>query len=156
MLTLKHFLIEKRKNEPMNPKVPVYDYIKRHVEESRGENIYVSFTSLDKLGINPRFSFSNPIGIYFYEAKYVLDTVSPITKKMTDLPFAGEGSFVNVFTIKRNANIINLSNSSNTIRGITWPRPLTAREAVSYIEKMLNFIDSNNPNIVNQVNNFCL
>jgi hypothetical protein len=106
MKTLRQFLYEKRSNEPLNPKIPAYDYIKKHVEESRVPT-YVSLTSLEKLGINPRSTHRDtPIGVYFYESAYVIKTVSERSKNLDELPYVGNQPFVNVFTIKPSANVI--------------------------------------------------
>jgi hypothetical protein len=110
--TLRQFLYEKRSNEPLNPKIPAYDYIKKHVEESRVPT-YVSLTSLEKLGINPWSQHEvTPLGIYVYEARYVLANVSPTTKDLSELPYVGNQPFVNVFTLKPNANVINISSTN--------------------------------------------
>ena len=35
-------------------------------------NLFISMTSLDKLGINPRSRYSTPLGIYSYASDYVI------------------------------------------------------------------------------------
>jgi len=59
-----------------------------------GDNLYVSLTSIQKLGINPQSNFSTPIGIYSYPAEYAATT------GISKLPFAAAQPFIQVFSAK--------------------------------------------------------
>lgn len=105
----------------------LYDDIDETVAGTK--NLFVSFTSLDKLGINPRSTFNTPLGIYSYPAEYILDTVSD-NELMTALPYAGEKPWANVFSVnpqgiielvnmtkdQEQALYVNLRNYLKTIR----------------------------------------
>lgn len=96
---------EARRNSSLNPKISIYDALKQRVADSPNEadNLYVSFTAVDKLGINPQSIYNTPIGIYAYPATYVLQRGS---YSMTALPFAGNQPYGNIFSIRDDANII--------------------------------------------------
>ena len=48
-------------------------------------DIYISFTSLPKIGINPSYGYSNPIGVYAYPLQTVLEGKAPYAKDRTYL-----------------------------------------------------------------------
>lgn len=114
MLTFKEFIFEKRSNEDMNPKISTNQRINDYLESakplpgfSRTKNAFVSFTYLEKLGINPKSEFSTPLGIYAYSLDYVKKMVGDYDHPGDKLPFAGDHKFINLFSAK--GRIINLS-----------------------------------------------
>lgn len=96
---------EARRKSSLNPKISVYDALKQRAADSpnKANNLYVSFTAVDKLGINPQSTYDTPIGIYAYPATYVLRNGS---RTMADLPFAGNQPYGNIFSVRDDANII--------------------------------------------------
>ena len=81
-------------------------------------NTYVSFTSIDKLGINPKSKYDTPNGIYSYPVKYVMDSYQSLIDNEPDftpafidvVPFAGSAAFLNVFQV--NGNVIDLADTA--------------------------------------------
>jgi hypothetical protein len=142
-------LIEVRKNPEQNPKVSVNSYILDRLKTTNDSvggtpNLFVSFTSIDKLGINPTSQYKTPIGIYSYPADYVRTQVGPYNQ-MDRLPFAGNSEFANIFKVK--GNIIDLKNMADTeiIPYFTAISNLWAKEsgrpwkqAVDDIEELIN------------------
>ena len=116
MISFKTFITEARRNPHLNPKVPINFHISQHYENAgtirgtRVANSFVSFTNVDKLGINPGSLYSTPLGIYSYPSEYILDQVASIGA-MRNLPFAGDSPYVNVFSVS--GNIIDLSGMSD-------------------------------------------
>ena len=105
---------EARKNPERNPKAFVNDEVYRELDKviksndkvaGYNDNLFVSFTNVDKLGINPTSKYNTPIGIYAYPAAYVQSKVG--TRNMNHLPFAGESEYATIFKAK--GNIIDLS-----------------------------------------------
>ncbi len=105
-------IVEARKNPELNPKESVnkqlkdlYDATTDTIPGSNIKNLFVSFTDLDKLGINPTSKYNTPIGIYAYPAEYVLNKIGDIgsTEK---LPFAGDKPWVNIF--RATGNVVDL------------------------------------------------
>jgi hypothetical protein len=114
-------IIEARRNPEQNPKVSVNQYITQALASAQPlpntgfKNLFVSFTDLPKLGINPGSRYATPIGIYAYPAEYVIykTTQYPYIggssdMSMTALPFAGGKPWANIFRARSGANIINL------------------------------------------------
>ena len=105
---------EARKNPDLNPKVLLDDEIARRLSQTKDElpagvpNLYVSFTDLDKLGINPRSSFLHtPLGIYAHSAQLLVDEgIDPEDTAAADAKFA------NIF--KARGNIIDLSSVTDS------------------------------------------
>lgn len=76
------------------------DFAEDHIKEV--DLWFISFTSIDKLGINPNSSYRTPIGIYAYQLTYAIEH-----EFLTDLPFVGDAPFINLFKIKNDAMVLN-------------------------------------------------
>lgn len=108
------FLFDARKNSEQNPKVPVNQIVSDYLDQtlnkipgSKYRNLFVSFTTVPKLGINPGSTYNTPLGIYAYPADYVDKKVGN-KKPMWALPFAGDSPYLNIF--KSNGNVLTISN----------------------------------------------
>jgi hypothetical protein len=110
-------IAEARRRSDVNLTIPVNAWINNYFREveQKGDsagnsvvlNLFVSLTSIPKLGINPTSRYNTPIGIYAYPAEYVIQKVGrklPLNK----LPFAGDEPWVNIFRVSENSNVINL------------------------------------------------
>ena len=115
-------IIEARKNPEQNPKTSVNDVIYDELLKMKGDksgystiggvtNLFVSFTKIPKLGINPGSTYNTPNGIYAYPAEYVMKTVGT-DDPMNMLPFAGDQPWVNLFTVYN--DVINIKTVSKT------------------------------------------
>ena len=129
MQSFKQYLQEARKNPELNPKISVNQEIISHLDNAKKlsgtavKNSFVSFTQIDKLGINPSSKYDTPLGIYSYPAEYV-EKQTGKDKPMSTLPFAGSSPFANIFSVR--GNIVDLNNLSN-------------RDLQQYYEKLSNF-----------------
>lgn len=106
-------MLEARKNPDQNPKISINSIINNKLETTDDsiagvKNLFVSFTAVDKLGINPQshLAYDTPIGIYAYPASYVKKIVGS-DERMSKLPFAGSQRYVNTFSAT--GNIINVA-----------------------------------------------
>lgn len=81
------------------------------------DDLLVHFSNTEKVGINPKPSHNDPVGIYTFPKKYVL---SSDFKKNTH--FFGK-PYIHILKLKSNTNILNLSH-------------LTMREVDDMLEKM--------------------
>ena len=86
-------------------KIDIFKQFKSLPDEERNQ-LYVSFTEIDKLGINPLSTYDTPIGVYTYPLNYVLSHINTI-----ELPFAGDHD--NVWVIKPNQAVLSLVNYNN-------------------------------------------
>ena len=108
---MKKLTFEARKNPALNPKENVYqvltDKIKTITDTVGGTpNLFVSFTSVDKLGIYPASPYNTPLGIYCYPAEYTIGVISD-KNETHKLPYQGENEYANVF--KATGNVIEVS-----------------------------------------------
>lgn len=105
MYSFKLFLQEARRNPTQNPKISAYDYLVKYKDDS---NIYISFRSIDKIGINPRSSFNTPNGIYTYPLKQSWKEydVTPHIPMSSIFPFAGEYPYIYVVRSKNTKGFV--------------------------------------------------
>lgn len=98
-------LMEARKNPELNPKISAYEALKPYSED---ENYFISFTAIDKLGINPQSRYDTPLAIYTYPLKtiwkeYRVDSIKSVGKAV---PFAGNSPYVWLVKVKDNVNFV--------------------------------------------------
>jgi len=86
--SFKSYLIEKRKNPDQNPKISTYKQLEPYKNDP---DIYITFTSVDKVGINPHSNYSTPNGIYIYPLREIW-TGFDHTKEHIVVPYVGESS----------------------------------------------------------------
>jgi|694.fasta_scaffold93057_2 hypothetical protein len=75
------------------------------------ENLVVTFTAIDKVGINPKSTYSTPFGIYFYPLDYVIE-------KKINVPFAGDQPYINVCEFTRPDKILHMTDDVNNQKGL--------------------------------------
>lgn len=114
-MKITEILTELRKNPEQNPKITANTELLRAASKMMKDsenvsNLFISFTAVDKLGINPQSKYKTPVGIYSYPASYVIDKVAN-SFSMSRLPFAGESEYANIF--KGKGNIIDIDLMDN-------------------------------------------
>lgn len=72
------------------------DYLKKNFKTPDG--LFVTFVSVDKVGLNPKSPYDTPIGVYTYPLDYVLNE--------EDVPFRGETKSSKIKVLKRKTNKI--------------------------------------------------
>jgi hypothetical protein len=90
-----------RKNPELNPKVSVIDALLPYKDDS---TLFISFTDINKIGINPKYSYDTPIGIYAYPLKWAYNKIVDKT-----IPFAMNRPLIHLLKITANPREI-LSN----------------------------------------------
>lgn len=109
---------EARRNPEMNPHIGAWDYVDKYKDD---EDVYISFTEIDKIGINPRSKYNTPVGIYTYPLKefaekYIFGSMSAVDEynklhiKNTVgsyAPFAGNAKYINFIRLKDKSHFIN-------------------------------------------------
>jgi hypothetical protein len=75
------------------------------------KDLYVSYTSVNKLGINPRSGYNTPIGIYSYPLEYLLNKITA-AGTATAADYMGQQPNIWVFTPKTPDNGLDLSDYS--------------------------------------------
>jgi hypothetical protein len=90
--SFKQFISERRSNPEQNPKVSAYEYLKKYKNDPL---IYISFTDVDKIGINPQSGFNTPLGIYCFPLKEIWEQYDiDKHKTLTKLPFAATRPYI--------------------------------------------------------------
>jgi hypothetical protein len=85
----------------------------KHIQKTHPnpENLVVTFTAIDKVGINPKSTYKTPFGVYFYPLDYV------ITNQMR-VEFAGEQPYINVCEFARPEKILHMTSDVNIQKGL--------------------------------------
>lgn len=84
---------------PLNNKELWLDYLKNNFKNP--ENLFVTFVSVDKVGLNPKSPYDTPIGVYSYPLDFIFEE--------EDVPFRGETKSSKIKVLKNKTNKI-LSN----------------------------------------------
>ncbi|MDX8383313.1 MAG: hypothetical protein R8M45_04470 [Ghiorsea sp.] len=84
LLSFKQFISEARSHSASNPKISAYDALEGYKDDP---DIYISFTDVDKIGINPNSTYNTPIGIYTYPLKEIWKGFNHKSRRV-DVPFA--------------------------------------------------------------------
>lgn len=100
-------LNEERKNPSLNPKISAYESLKPYSDK---ENYYISFTEIDKIGINPRSKYDTPLGIYTYPIKQIWKEyeIDKYKRLKGAIPFAGGSPYIWVIKPKSNKNVLHM------------------------------------------------
>jgi hypothetical protein len=105
------YLIEKRKHEDKFEELTPLDQLQKYAPHA--SNLYVSYTEIDKIGINPGSKYNTPNGIYTYQLDWLLKHFKNIdTNDLRDVPHAGDGKFA--WVIQPTTDVL-LLNSYNNI-----------------------------------------
>ena len=86
----------RRGGRDLNPRVNPISVLKKYVNSG----YYMSYTSIDKLGINPRSGYNTPIGIYSYpiEDRVVGGIIA--ADDLSRVPYMGEAPYIWIFKPK--------------------------------------------------------
>lgn len=146
MLSFKQYIVEKRKNPEQNPKISTLQKIKQY---AKMDDVYVSFRSINKLGINPKSSYSTPNGIYCYWLKSYRSSLNDVGN--TDAPnivFPYMAKPVDtehfyLFKAKENANVVKLGDMTESD-----VKQYMLKYIGLYPEIRMKFIDQENLNLI--------
>lgn len=95
MKTVKELLSEKRKNPKINKKIGTF----ARLEQYKGRNdIFISYTEKNKIGINPKSEFDTPIGIYTYPLAQIWSEIAR-EKDASKVPYAGKNPYIQVLKL---------------------------------------------------------
>jgi hypothetical protein len=105
----------------------------RHIQETHPnpENIFVTFTAIDKVGINPKSGYDTPLGIYFYPLNYVVENEM-------NVPFAGDKPYINVCEFTRPDKILHMTDDVNNQKGLELLNVFPQEEVDVAIESLEN------------------
>lgn len=89
-------LLEARRNPEQNPRVETgHKGAVNHLSEYDVlDNIGITMTAIDKVGVNPRSTYNTPNGVYFYPARYYMNLKD--RNKPKQLPFQDDAEFIQI------------------------------------------------------------
>jgi hypothetical protein len=90
----------KRKGLEILNELSPYEQLEKYKDDP---NIYISFTNIKKLGINPKTYFNTPIGIYSYPLHLIWKDFKHLDKKIW-VPWALHMPYIHVFKPKDGTN----------------------------------------------------
>jgi hypothetical protein len=83
---------EARRNPDQNPRQYALDQLEKYLEQD--VYYYISYTAIDKIGINPRSRYDTPIGIYAYPLTMDIYNEMQQAGSSSAVPFAGGNPFI--------------------------------------------------------------
>ena len=85
----------------------------QYAKKFSGDNdVYMSFTQINKIGINPQSRYSTPLGIYCYPVNPYLPKIKNDASSIGSVvPFAGDSKFVNFIRNKNNFRKLSVDTS---------------------------------------------
>lgn len=95
---------EARRNPKQNPRSYAIDSLEKYVDQD--VIYYISYTKVDKIGINPKSIFDTPIGIYAYPLMDYVYAAMTTYKTASAVPFAGMSPFIWVLRANNTNNAL--------------------------------------------------
>jgi len=86
-------ITELRRQGPID-KISPFEQLKKYKDM---DDVFISFTAIDKLGINPKTTYDTPVGIYCYPLKQAWHFYGLDRGSIHNLPFASSEQFIWVF-----------------------------------------------------------
>lgn len=129
MIKLKDILNELRRNPELNPKVPALKSLEKYKDN---DSYFITFTSIEKVGLNPKSPFSTPVGVYAYKLKDVYDELMD-----KNYLFGVDRPFVNVIQLNTN-KILDLENYTGKSQDLQKLKKIYESEFNSSFEEVVN------------------
>lgn len=148
----REFLPEARSNPQLNPQVSTLDQLELLYQQTKYQgdwvdmtpNLFVSFTSLDKLGVNPSTAYGTPVGIYSYPVQNLLDYHDTAGRDLFQM-FATDSPYANIFSVEEEGIYSLDSMSTVWVDEIFRKRLLVLLGGGSRVEDLLERIYQDSP-----------
>lgn len=89
-----------RRNPDKNPKTSLISVLEEYSKKPDSENYFVTFTEIEKVGVNPKSTFSTPLGVYSYPISYAYKLIS----QGREIPYAGDRPYASILEAKKSSN----------------------------------------------------
>ena len=93
------------------------------------ENLAITFTAIDKVGINPQSGHHTPLGIYLYPIDYVI-------KMKMNVPYAGGEPYINVCEFIRPEKILHMTPDVSNQKGMELLNVFPKEQVDKVIEEL--------------------
>lgn len=135
MIKLRDIIFELRRNPELNPKISALDALKKYKDD---DSYFITFTTIEKVGLNPRSPFSTPVGLYAYKLKDVYDEL-----ESKNYLFGVDRPFVNVIQLTT-SRVLDLENYSNKSTDLQKLRKIYESENGKSFDDVLKEFEDNN------------
>jgi hypothetical protein len=93
-------ILEARKNPEVNVKINSHDALRAFAEKYGTEDIFATFTFVEKFGVNPSTKYKTPVGLYCYPLSYLIEVM------FGDIPFVNDAKYIWIFRNNFDKNTI--------------------------------------------------
>jgi len=104
LLQFKNTILEARRNPELNPKITSLQALSKYAND---DSYFITYTTIEKVGLNPKSPFSTPIGVYAYRLKDIFHELQD-----KNYLFGVDRPYVNVLKLTSN-KVLDLGNYSN-------------------------------------------
>jgi len=113
-------ITEARRNPTINKTLPPIQQLRSYYDNASMlsieiTNLFISLTSLEKLGINPGSFYDTPLGIFAYSVDY---TFARAKRNLTELPYFGDKPYINLFKATKPVRVLILNDM--TMDDVDW------------------------------------
>lgn len=95
------------------------------------ENLAVTYTAFDKIGLNPKNKYDTPLGIYLYPLDYVIEN-------KLNVPFAGDQPHINVCEFTKPHKILQMTSDVSNQRQVDILPLLFPKQDVDQASKSID------------------
>jgi len=134
MILLKDIVLELRSNPELNPKISALQSLSKYKDD---ELFFITFTTIEKVGLNPKSPFSTPVGVYAYRLK---DVYHELENK--NYLFGSDRPFVNVLKLVTN-RILDLEKYNNKSADLKKLKNIYESETDESFDDILREFDRN-------------
>ena len=108
-------LNELRRSSAVLPRQSTAEQLKLIAKQMGTKNLFVTFTTVEKVGINPGSTYATPLGIYTYPLAYVIKNIHQLGNSFEiRVPFAGKAPFISV--LKSTGNLVDLADEETCLQ----------------------------------------
>lgn len=133
MIKLKDLLNELRRNPELNPKISAVQSLAKYKDD---DSYFITFTSIEKVGLNPKSPFSTPVGLYAYKLK---DVYADLEDK--NYLFGVDRPFVNVIQLNT-SKVLDLENYNNKEQDLQKLKKIYETEFGGSFDELINEFES--------------
>lgn len=121
-----------------NPRYNAVQQLKMMTKTASGNNKFISFTKIPKLGLNPNNEHSTPIGIYVYPLNYVVDSIAG-GDDFSEIPYASDRPYIYLIELSDSAKVLNITGKTNVSDDTTKLHDYLIQNGYQNLIDALNF-----------------
>lgn len=130
-----------------NPRYNAVQQLKMMTKTASGNNKFISFTKIPKLGLNPVNEHSTPIGIYVYPLDYVVRVIGG-GDDFSDIPYASDRPYIYLIELTESAKLLNITSKTNVSNDVTKLHEYLVQNGHTDLIDSLNFNKVQTPQLL--------